>query len=523
LIEQIKSWFKKTFGGKNANLYPAPPVAFGPYSSVSNDGASFEYGISNSGSGNEYDHDKILQNARTAYFESLEARTVIDRMADIQIDTGLRLEPSPKYELLGISQDEAERWADNVSQRFDAWFGSKKCMRDESMTGYQSQYLVCLAQHRDNDYFVRMHYSNRSDLLNPLQISFVDPTQIQGCGISDTWGNTFRHIDGISRDSAGRETSYKVLVEGKNGLEVVTIPAYGPRSGRRFMLHGYRPEYFGQRRGLSRMGASLQRYANITDYGESHIQKAISQSQTSLYVKPSKDAPASDPYETMSGRFRDGVASNMYSQRDPGSGELTHVEYTDLPEATFRRPGSAGVFMLQGGEDLKPFEHSAPVEGYSQFVDSYNSYPSAAIGMPLEVALMRFGTSYSASRASLILVWRVAEIWRNEMASDYLNPVYESWLSEEIASGRVRAPGWSDPRMREAWLSCGWSGIPMPNIDPSKTAKADEIYVKMGAQHLDQVAHNHNGSDGKMNRAKLQKQYSELDLPPWEKAKNNNG
>jgi len=141
---------------------------------------------------------------------------------------------------------------------------------------------------------------------------------------------------------------------------------------------------------------------------------------------------------------------------------------------------------------------------------------SASLSIPLEVVLMRFNQNYSASRAALMLFWRVAQIWRGEMISDLLDPIYENWLAGEIAAGRVSAPGWSDPRLREAWLSNSWIGAPMPNIDPMRTAKADELYIGMGAQDLDRVAQNLNGSNGKVNRAKLARQIPELTPQPWQ-------
>lgn len=58
----------------------------------------------------------------------------------------------------------------------------------------------------------------------------------------------------------------------------------------------------------------------------------------------------------------------------------------------------------------------------------------------------------------------------------------------------------------------------MPNIDPAKTAKADETYVKLGAQSLDMVAQNFSGSRYKQNRAKLERQYDGHPIPPWESA-----
>jgi capsid protein len=112
----------------------------------------------------------------------------------------------------------------------------------------------------------------------------------------------------------------------------------------------------------------------------------------------------------------------------------------------------------------------------------------------------------------------VVEGGREEMAADFLDPVYESWLSEEIAAGRISCPGWSDYRLRAAWLCCEWAGSPMPNIDPQKSAEADRAYVELGAQTLDDVARNFNGSSGKANRAKNARMFEEWPTPPWNQA-----
>ena len=43
--------------------------------------------------------------------------------------------------------------------------------------------------------------------------------------------------------------------------------------------------------------------------------------------------------------------------------------------------------------------------------------------------------------------------------SDFCQPVYEMWLSEAVALGRVKAPSFfSDPLIRSAWCNARWIG-----------------------------------------------------------------
>jgi capsid protein len=502
--------------------------SYGPagYGAVWQDGSKFENGITVSGSGNVYDHPRLLQNSRTAYIESLSARSLVRRYADTVVDKGLRLLPAPKFDILGITAEQAKQWSDNVGRRFDVWFSDKRCSRDEVNNGYQNQRLVELMIRRDGEYFIRFHYSTRKDLLNPLQFQIVDPTQILGYGITDTYGLNHGYgitgtyglnqscADGIERDLGGREIAYHVMVLTAKGYASKRIPAIGPRSGRRFFLHGYQPEYPGQGRGLSELSNKIQEYANITDFSTAQVMKAISQSQFNFKTKPGKDAPASDPLEGQAH-----IYENTYRPptADPETGELPKMFYTELKEYTARVPGATAIFGLKAGEDFEAIENSAPVEQFASFVEAFNTYLSASSSMPIEVQTMKFGRSYTASMGALILFWRVAEIGRAEQKSDWLDYVYEAWLAGEIAAGRVSAPGWQDPLMRAAWLHSIWGGAPMPIIDPAKQSKADKDYVEMGAHHLDDVARNHNGSDGALNRAELKTQIPELTPVPWGK------
>jgi len=127
--------------------------------------------------------------------------------------------------------------------------------------------------------------------------------------------------------------------------------------------------------------------------------------------------------------------------------------------------------------------------------------------MPLEILLMKFNANYSASRAAILLFWRVACMKRDFLDQNFIGPTYEAWLTGEIAAGRISCPGWSDPRLKAAWTAHRLNGTPMPNIDPAKSSVADMNLVAMGGKTLDDVARETNGSSGKANRAALVKQF----------------
>jgi capsid protein len=143
-------------------------------------------------------------------------------------------------------------------------------------------------------------------------------------------------------------------------------------------------------------------------------------------------------------------------------------------------------------------------------VDAYFSYIAASTGWSIETVIKKFSNNYSASRATLILTWRVAEQLRWELDYYVLGPVYEMWLAEEVAAGRISAPGWADPRLRAAWTAHRYNGLSQPNIDPAKTAAAAKEYLSMGATTLEDVAIEYNDSDAESNRVKLKQELADL-------------
>jgi lambda family phage portal protein len=484
-------------------------------------GAKWNYGLSSSGGSQYIDHVAMRQNARAAFHDSMDARAITERFADSVVDTGLILDSMPAYEVLGITPEEAEAWGSDVSRRFHLWAMSKAQHRSGTMNFYQFQRLYHIQQQRDNDIFVRLFYSSSKKLQNPLQYDFIDANQIRGYGYTSTYAQT-QTSDGIEANSDGTERLYKVWVRSQKNdgtFENVDIRRIGEKSGRVMMLHGFNPEYAGQRRGYSRLGFALQELQNITDLTLAQIKKAINQSNMVAFTKNTQQDP-SNPLEGMANDLTSALGSNLSESAQETLETLTRgIDLCPLPEASLDTPGSMAVFNLTKGDDLVPFVNSTPSEPFKDFVMVFLERLSSASGMPVEVLSMKFGQNYSASRATLVLFWRIVQMWRDEMAADCLNPIFEMWLSEEIASGRISAPGWNDPILYAAWFNCQWIGSPLPSIDPGKESKARKDNLEMNITNGERESRNLNGSSLKDNISKNKKSFPVMPIPSWGVAK----
>lgn len=89
--------------------------------------------------------------------------------------------------------------------------------------------------------------------------------------------------------------------------------------------------------------------------------------------------------------------------------------------------------------------------------------------------------SYSASRAALLEAWKAFKMRRTWFSSDFTQPIYELWLAEAVARGRINAPGFfNDPIIRKAWARAEWIGPAQGQIDPTKEVEAAIMRVKQG-------------------------------------------
>lgn len=492
-----------------------------PYltNSVITTGGREANGLENSGLSRIFDHRRLRSNTRDAMYDSIHARAIVTRFADTIAGNGLRARWEPNASILGRTEEEMEDWGRNTSDRFHLFMSSKDFSTEGTLTGYQAQWLYALCQQRDNDFYARLHYERGRGRVSPLSVQHLDPDQIVGYSYTATDGFANLVNAGIEYDSKGREVAFKFLVKNSDGtVDQRILPKYGSRSGKQYIIHAFRPEYAGQREGYSLMAHALQRFEELTTLHHSYLQKAILESTIGGWTKPAKDAPASGHMEDFSKESVD-VVQDLLSGSDvspEAKEELRQTILRTFPELSVRQPGAVWVANAGAGEEVMPFKGDTPSEAFSTFIDNVVEYLGASSGAGIEFVKNKFGQNYSASRAMLVITWRIINMWRQEMVADYLNVIAQAWLSEEIAAGRISAPGWSDPVMRAAWMNIRWIGSSMPNIDPKKEADARKTNAMLGVTTLDDCALEHNGSDGKRNRAQLTREYEELPLPPWE-------
>lgn len=118
---------------------------------------------------------------------------------------------------------------------------------------------------------------------------------------------------------------------------------------------------------------------------------------------------------------------------------------------------------------------------FDGFVSSIAKQIGAALELPHELLMKQFTASYSASRAALLEAWKSFSQWRDWMVEKFCQPIYEEWLAEAVARGRVAAPGFfADPMLRKTYCAAQWYGPTQGQLDRVKEVEAANCRVRYG-------------------------------------------
>ena len=165
-------------------------------------------------------------------------------------------------------------------------------------------------------------------------------------------------------------------------------------------------------------------------------------------------------------------------------------------------PGTMNV--MEPGEDIAFASPTHPNTGFDVFMRAMCEQVGAALETPADLLMMAFNSSYSASRAALLEAWKAFRMRREWLVADFCRPVYELWLTEAVARGRIIAPGFlTDPIIRQAYLSSEWIGPSQGQLDPTKEVTAAVTAIENGLSTREAEAIKLNGSQYSANVDRL--------------------
>lgn len=154
------------------------------------------------------------------------------------------------------------------------------------------------------------------------------------------------------------------------------------------------------------------------------------------------------------------------------------------------------ITTLEPGSEVEVKKPERPNTAFDGFFTAFCKQIGVALGIPMEVLLGHFSSSFSAARGALEVAYKGFLVEQAWFVRTVLDPIREWQFTEMVASGRFDAPGFfDDPIKRAAWLGRVWIGPTRIQINPQVEANADKTDLEMKVKSREQVMTERTGGD----------------------------
>lgn len=377
------------------------------------------------------------------------------------VGAGLKMNSRIDYEYLGLTQEQAEEWEKSVEREWKLWANTRECDAGRTMTFGQIQSLVMLSVLMSGDVFTMLPVIPRKGSVYDLRLSVIEGDRVCNPLVPPELPKGHKLYGGILSDQYGAPLYYYITqnhpgtIEGKVHKDHKRVRAFGSRTGRPNVLHIIHDiERPGQSRGVPLLAPVIESLKQLGRYTEAELMAAVVSGMFTVFIKS----------ESPENPLGNSIAPEQeIDSEDEGSYELAN----------------GGIMSLNEGESIETANPGRPNTAFDGFVTSICRQIGAALEIPYELLIKHFTASYSASRGALLEAWKMFRMRRQWLVETFCQPVYEEWLAEAIAKGRIQAPGFfNDPLVRAAWSGAEWYGPTQGQLDPLKEANAAKVRIE---------------------------------------------
>lgn len=469
----------------------------------------------------DYNNLTLRQRSRMLYMSGSVGTSAVNTVRTKVVGTGLTLKAEIGRDFLGMSEEAAKDWQRRVEAEFRLWADRRERCDALGLSTFSGlEQLVLKSWLLSGDVFV-LFKAGEPTPLNPytLRLHVIEADRIS----TPTWctGKTYWNVsqtegtvpdgkpgaghavhDGVEVDESGRIVAYYIcdrypqsMTYSLEKAEWVRVEAFGKETGMPNILHIAEVERPDQYRGVPFLTPVVENILQLRRYTESELMAALVQSFFTAWVETegnTNEFPLNDTDP-------DG---NLPDRNDPED-EGAENEY---------RMGPGTVLHLRKGEKVQFGSPNIPTVGFDIFTKTISRTIGAALELPYEVLLKEFTSSYSASRGALLEAWESFRMRRSWLVDGFCQPVYERWMAEAAALGRVQAPGFfTDPLLRSAWCSAQWIGPVQGQLDPKKEAEAALALASYGVKTYQQITREFGGGDFMANAEELKRENDALE------------
>lgn len=443
--------------------------------------------------------------SRDLYMNSPLACAILKRHKVLTIGSGLKLHPIIDWETLNLTTDQTLEYEKKLEREFYLWADSEFADYDGNL--YFGELLALgyfnLLLNGDFFWIPVWRQPENSDFPFELSIKMIDADLVR---TPTNLYNSANIKGGVEIDNSGHVVAYYVHdsfydYDLKNTY--TRIPVFD-ETGRKQIYHVFDPDRIAQRRGvplLANCADSLKQMTRLTD---AQVMSALISSFFTVFVKDMSGlgtlmGPAFTPNETVTGGGR-------WSPDSAESGARNAEDGNDL------EMGHGNITYVDENKDVTIADPHKTDANFQEFYKLLSTIIAASTNLPIEQAMMRYETSYTAARAAANDVWQYRLSARSLIGRKMAQPIYEELLSESVIKNRLSLKNYfSDYAYKKAWSRAQWIGSGRGKLDPLKEAKASETDLKnFLTTHEDEYLTRHDGRwFASMDKLASEKRYIE--------------
>lgn len=436
----------------------------------------------------------LRQRSRSLYMSAPLAVSAIKTNRTNIVGEGLRLKSTIDAAFLRMTPEAAAEWQRNTEREFELWADSKFCDSTRVNNFYEIQQVACLSWLMNGDACALVEYERPTPAFPyGLRVHLIEADRVSTPHTSGTAVNLYatesttgnRIFNGVEVTDAGRVVAYHICSTYPNSQlraakKWQRVKAFGDKTGTPNVLMIFEAERAEQYRGVPYLAPVIESLKQLTRYGEAEMMAAVINGFFTVFI-------------TSGGNTGEVGFTGVLDDEDRVSDDDLNYEL-----------GPGMVNVLKPGEKIDIADSKRPSSNFDAFTTALAKYVGAALEIPVELLIKSFNSSYSASRAALLEAWKAFRMKRKWLAADFCQPIYEIFLTEAIANGRIKAPGFFlDPAIKKAYCRAQWNGPAPGMLDPVKEATAAEKRIAIGVSTRQRESIEMTGTDFDANVAQL--------------------
>ncbi|MBB3996889.1 phage portal protein [Aureimonas pseudogalii] len=429
-----------------------------------------------------------------------------DQVVSDTIGTELKLNARPDLTGLRYSEEERSAWCRLVEAEWRRWaWTPAEC--DLAGKSTVPEMLDAVVRY----HLVYGEAFGVLDFLTPLgrraygiqtgtKVSLVAPHRLP---------RTTREYEGLDQgiyhDARGRPQQYRFRRR-EGGLDVDAVIA--ARDVIHVMDRGDNP---GSPRGISVFAPILKVVAQSDQLADATLATALLQTIFAATIKsPEPSEIAFQAIQTLGDDLSgyDGAKETAQDLID-----VWGMRIGALKDKGLSMSNPAQVNHLGPGEEFKMHTAATPGSQYLPFSQNLQREMARRIGITFEsFALDYSDATYSSVRMGISSIWPIVTRRRERIAAPFAQAIYEAWLEESIAEGRIPLKGgyqaFKTHRQKVVWAE--WQGPAQPTADDQKSARAAQTRLELGLSSLSDEA-GLLGRDWEETAAQIEREITVLD------------